>query len=104
MNTQDYLAQIRAKFGISTDYAIAKKLGVSKQAAGRYSKGLGGFDDEVALRVASLTGIHPGLVLLDMHKERAQTDEAREIWEQVQKGFHAPSQHAKSSKGYPLTR
>lgn len=94
MSTQEYLAAIRAKLGISTDYAIAKALGVSKQAAGRWSKGLGGFDDVTAQRVAALLDIHPAFVILDMHRERAQNHETREVWNEILEGFHAPLLHA----------
>ncbi|WP_151446716.1 helix-turn-helix domain-containing protein [Lacisediminimonas profundi] len=95
MNTQDYLSALREKLGVSTDYALAKALGVSKQAAGRWSKGLSGFDDETAKRVASLLGIHPGFVMLDMHRERAANDETRAVWDEIFKGFRVPLHIAK---------
>jgi transcriptional regulator with XRE-family HTH domain len=99
MDTQEYLAAIRSKLGISTDYAIAKALGVSKQAAGRWSKGLGGFDDETAKRVAAVLEMHPAFVILDMHKERAQNEETRSLWDEISQGFHAPLPRARSARG-----
>lgn len=107
MNTLDYLARLRAKYDVSSDYAIAKLLGISKQAVGRYSKGDGGFDDEVARRVANLLEIHPGIVVLDMHRERAaraDNDEVRRLWEEIQEGFRVPLLRANRVRGHALTR
>ncbi len=95
MNTQEYLAALRLKLGVTTDYALAKALGVSKQAAGRWSKGLSGFDDETAQRVAAILGMHPGLVMLDMHRERAKTPSEQSLWSEIYKGFLSLLPHAK---------
>jgi transcriptional regulator with XRE-family HTH domain len=103
MNTQEYLTALRSKLGVTTDYGIAKALGVSKQAASRWSKGLSGFDDETAQRVAALLGMHPGLVVLDMHRERAKTPGEQSVWSEIYKGFLSLLLHAKSSKGFSPT-
>lgn len=104
MNTQEYLAEIRSRLSISTDYAIAKALGVSKQAAGNWSKGKSGFDDETARRVAAILDIHPGTVILDMHRERAQSDETRDIWMEIARGFLTLLPHAKTGWSIALPR
>lgn len=87
MNTIEYMAALKKRLGIDSDYALAKALGVTKQTVSRYAKGIGQFDDEVARRVASILEMHPGLVMLDMHRERAKTPEDRSIWLEIYKGF-----------------
>lgn len=99
MNTIEYLAALKTRLAIDSDYALAKKLGVTKQTVSRYAKGIGHFDDEVAARVAEILEMHPGLVVLDMHRERAKTPAERSIWEEIFKGFRTLLQHANVSKG-----
>jgi hypothetical protein len=99
MTSQEYLAKIRTKLGISTDYALGKALGISKQAAGRMSKGLGGFSDETALRVAEILDMHPGIVMLDMHQERAQNSKTYAVWQEIFAGFRMLLPHANSGLG-----
>jgi transcriptional regulator with XRE-family HTH domain len=99
MTSQEYLAAVRAKLNITSDYALAKALGVTKQAAGRWSRGLNGFDDDVARRVAEILDIHPGLVMLDIHRERAQTAETKALWQEIFAGFRKLLPHANSGAG-----
>lgn len=87
MNTIEYMAAVKKRLGIDSDYAFSKALGISRQAVSRYSKGHGQFDDDVARRVAEILGIHPGLVMLDMHRERAKTPQEQSIWQEIYKGF-----------------
>ncbi|HJV86930.1 MAG TPA: helix-turn-helix domain-containing protein [Noviherbaspirillum sp.] len=87
MNTAEYLDALRAKLDLPSDYALQKVLGVTKQQVSRYRKGHDVFSDEVALRVAEFLGRHPGLVMLDMHRERAKTPESKALWQEIFKGF-----------------
>lgn len=87
MNTLEYLTEVKKKRGISSDYAVAKELGISKQAVSRYSQGKGSFDETVAKRVAEILGMHPGIVVLDMEKERAKDPEMQALWSEIYKGF-----------------
>ena len=95
MNTTEYMAAVKGHLGIESDYALSKALGVTKQTISRYAQGKGFFDDSVALKVASTLGIHPGLVMLDMHRERAKTPQERSVWEDIFKGFLTLLPHAK---------
>lgn len=116
MDTQEYLAAIRAKLGITSTYAIAKALGVTKESAGRWNHGLGGFSEEVCIRVAKILEIHPGKVMIDMQRERAQTDSTRAIWleildaheraqtEEARAEWHEPQEKFSKSFNYPVLR
>jgi plasmid maintenance system antidote protein VapI len=100
MKTIDYLDLLKSKLGITSDYALAKAIGISKQAVSRYYTKGGSFDDDVAVKVAALLGKHPGLVMLDMHRERATNDKTRDLWEEIYSGFRVPPLRAKSVRGH----
>lgn len=104
MNTIQYLDAVKTALKIQSDYALAKALGISKQAVSRYYHKGGSFDDDVARKVASALGKHPGLVMLDMHRERAQTPETQELWKEIFEGFRALSLRAKSIRSPALNR
>lgn len=69
--TIDYLDALRAHFGVTSDYALAKKLGVSTGCIGNYRNGRSTFSDEMAFRIADVLGMHRGAVWLDIQAERA---------------------------------
>lgn len=88
MKTQEYLEKIKARLNIKSDYALSKSLGVTRQTISRYQKGYGQFDDAIAIRAAKLLGINPGVVILDMHRDRAQSIELKNAWQEISNGFH----------------
>jgi transcriptional regulator with XRE-family HTH domain len=90
--------EIMRRKRIPSDYALAKALGVSKQTISRYRSGYGHFDDAIALRVADLMGIDPGIVLIDVHLERTKNAEVRSVWEKVSAGFPALLSQANSAR------
>lgn len=94
MNTIEYMDALKQRLGITSDYALSKALGVSRQCVSRYSKGIGHFDEPVCRRVAELLDMHPGFVLLDMQRERASTEESRTLWAEIAAGFPALLQRA----------
>lgn len=100
MKTCDYLDAVQTKLNISSDYAVAKSLNISRQAVSRYRAGFNFLDDEVALRVAEILEINAGCVLIDMHAERSKNSEVRNVWEMVSAGFPALLLLANSSKGF----
>ncbi|MCM2564808.1 hypothetical protein [Janthinobacterium kumbetense] len=104
MNTMEYMQAVKTKLGIESDYALSKALQVTKQTVSRYSQGKGYFDDAVAVKVAELLQIHPGLVMLDMHRERAKTPAEQSIWQEIFEGFRTLLPHAKSVRSLALPR
>jgi hypothetical protein len=104
MNTIEYLDAVKDALKIQSDYALAKHLEISKTAVSRYYHKGGTLDDDIARKVASVLGLHPGLVMLDMHRERASSPETEAIWTEIFQGFRAPLSLAKSGRGVALTR
>lgn len=97
MNTNEYLDAVRVKRELPSDYAVAKLLGITRQTISGYRNGGKQFDDAIARRVAEVLGIHPGLVMLDMHRERSKTPEDRSVWQEIYKGFRTLLQPAEWS-------
>jgi len=78
--TLDYVDAVKIKHDLPSDYALAKLLGVSKQAVSNYRLGKGGFDDLTAVRVAELLNLNPMEVIAVANRERAKSEDARRVW------------------------
>lgn len=99
MKTCDYLDQVMRVKGITSDYALAKALGITRQTISGYRNKNTSLHDDVAIRLAELLDIEPGIVLIDMHAERSKTAEIRSVWERVSAGFPALLLQANSARG-----
>jgi protein-disulfide isomerase-like protein with CxxC motif len=80
MNTPEYLDAVKRHLGISSDYALAKKLGFSQSAMSSYRTGRRVFDDDAALTVAQALGLNPLVVIAAANAERAKTPEQKARW------------------------
>lgn len=89
MTTIEYLDAIKAKAGISSDYALAKLLGFSLSAVSSYRHARRFLDDDAALSVAAALNLHPFQVIADANAERAKTPEQRARWTGVMEKFAA---------------
>lgn len=90
MNTQELLSAVKASQGITSDYRLARFLGVTDNTVGNWQHGRRRPDDDTAIRLCELAGIDPAPVLAALAAERASTPEARRAWE----GIAAKLQHA----------
>lgn len=87
MKTHDYMAALKSALHISSDYALAKALGVAQQTTSRWSQGKGTIDDNLAPRVAEILGLSAEQVLFDLHAERERSPELRAIWTKAARSF-----------------
>lgn len=87
MNTLEYLDAVKQKLGITSDYALAARLGVTRSAVSNFQRGVGVFGDDVALTVAEILGVHPLTVIAQANAERAKTPEQRARWSGVMEKF-----------------
>jgi hypothetical protein len=99
MNTLEYLDAAKRALGVDSDYALAKRLNMRPSSISNYRSGRSSMDDDVCAKVAAAIGTHPGLVMLDMHKERAKTPAERSIWQEIYKGFLKLLPHARRGAG-----
>lgn len=84
----DFLDDLRAEYGLTSDYQIHKMFGMAVQQISRYRKGKSTFDDTTALKMAELLhkdASYAGYIAACMNAQRAQTPEARKVWEKVAK-------------------
>lgn len=81
--TAAYLDEVKAKLDLASDYALAKHWQVSKQDISSYRSGNRTLGEDRALEVARILGIDPAEVLIATHAERAKSEQARQVWEDV---------------------
>lgn len=89
MNTTEYLAAAKLRLGITSDYALAKKLHVSQPTISNYRAGRSRMDDDVALAIAEILELNPLIVIAAANAERAKTPEARARWTGLMEKFSA---------------
>lgn len=99
MNTLEYLDAAKKRLGIDSDYALAKALKVRTSTISNYRSRRSEMDDEIAAKVAGLLEVHPGLVILDIRRERAKTPAEQSIWQEIYKGFRTLLPHARRGEG-----
>lgn len=78
--TNELLNAVKAKLCLPSDYALAPKLGLTKQMISRYRLKKEYFGDEMCLKVASILEIDPAIVLASIHAERAKTEAEKSAW------------------------
>ena len=81
--TVEYLDELKRRYGISSDYKLAKLIGITYQAVSQYRNKGTTLRDDVALKVAELLELPPGKVLADMQAERAKDARVRDAWRQI---------------------
>jgi transcriptional regulator with XRE-family HTH domain len=70
--TIGYIAAIKKAHGITSDYAVAKLLGVNRQSVSMYKSGKRQFDTRTCFRVAELLKDQPAAVIAHIEAERAE--------------------------------
>lgn len=81
--TNQYLDAVKARYGLASDYAIAKKLGISPQSVKNYRNGRTSMDENVSVLVADALKIDPEQVIIAAQIEREKKPELRAIWESI---------------------
>ena len=87
MNTIEYLQAVKTRLNITSDYALAKALGITQSTISGYRAGRSRIDDDVALTIADILNVHPLQVIAAANAERAKTPEQRERWSGVMEKF-----------------
>lgn len=80
---RDYLKDLKLRYGIESDYQLAKLLGLRKQTIGSLQAADSTFSVETAMRVAELLGIDPKPIVVQAHLERARSPAERKMWESL---------------------
>ncbi len=88
--TIQWLDAIKKARGLSSDYAVAKALGVTAQVISHYRNGRRAFDPYTAAKVAELVGVEPMQVIASVEAERARNDEQRAFWRRLAAAWLLP--------------
>jgi len=78
--TVKYLEEIKAKYELKSDNALANMLGISRQAISNYRHEGNAFDDTTALRVAELLEKDPMEVIAAANYDRAKSEKEKQVW------------------------
>ena len=85
----EFLDEIKARNNGLSDYAIAKRLGVTRSCISFYRTGRSCFDDETAEKVAEELGVNPVYVMACAHAERAKVPSIKSHWMEAAERFAA---------------
>lgn len=80
MKTIDYLSAAKKRLGITSDYAFAQHLGVTRGAVSLLVNGKVIMSDETAIKIAHILDIDPLELMAAANRERAKTPEAEAVW------------------------
>lgn len=72
MNTCGLLDSAKQKLGVSSDYALSKAFGVSRQKISEYRSGRHTLSDDKAISIAEFIGLDPTITMLEIQAERAE--------------------------------
>lgn len=83
LTTTEWLNALKHQKKISSDYGIAKLLGVTRQTISKYVNQHDYLGPETAAKVADELGINAAIIYAACHAERSKSDRERAIWEQI---------------------
>lgn len=107
MDTIEYISRVKSALGITSDYALAAKLGVTRGYVSRLQSKHEVMSNKLARQFAEILDIPAGIVVLHAEIERARRSddgEAIRVWEEIQEGFLVPLRHADRFAGSALHR
>lgn len=79
--TADFLNDLKSKYGLKSNYAVAKFLDQTDTAIARWAHGKGTFSDETAMKIAELLEYDPAYVMACMAAERSKDAKVKKTWE-----------------------
>lgn len=80
---RDYLRAAKVRLGVTSDYALAKALELTRSGVSRLQSGSTTFDDDTAMRVAAILEVNPAQVIAAAHAERARDPKLKTVWEGI---------------------
>ncbi len=85
IKTITLLDTLKAAYGLTSDYQLAKKLCIKRATVSRYRNGLSFLDDKTSFEVAELLELDPAFVVACANLERAERlddEKAITFWKQ----------------------
>src|SRR5689334_14981198 len=75
----------KAKGGTGSDYRLSQILGIDRQYVSKYRRAVIQLNDETAAKLADELGVHPMIVIAEVHAERSRDVRMQRAWDQVAK-------------------
>ena len=86
MDITEVIAQAKQRAGLSSDYALSKKLKVSRSAVHNWLNDIGAPSTESALELAAMSGVEPMRVVAACEARRAREPSAVKFWSSIANG------------------
>jgi transcriptional regulator with XRE-family HTH domain len=83
MKANEWITRAAEVAGTTSDYGLAKRLGITRQGVSSYRRGKTLMDDDTCIVVAEILEIDPIKIIADQNAERAKTDRARAFWKRI---------------------
>ena len=83
MNTIEILDMIKARYGLPSDYALAKKLNISRARVSTYRTRGSSMDDELCLVCENLLELPEGSLLFELQASRTKCKKAAELFHKI---------------------
>ncbi|PID50317.1 MAG: hypothetical protein CR991_02070 [Proteobacteria bacterium] len=80
MDVERYLNDAKAKLGFESDYAFAKKLGVTQASITRYRKGDSTFDEYMCFQIADILGLDPSDLITEVKATTEKNPQKQAFW------------------------
>lgn len=82
-STADLIDQVKARYGLRSDGAVARLLGITTASISKHRQLKCSFDDATSLRIASLLQVEPQFVLAVARAQGAKRPDVRAVWERI---------------------
>lgn len=73
------IEKLKTAYNLPSDYAAAKKLGITKQSISKIRNNDSTFDDKTSFTIAELLNMNPAQVVALMNLERAKKQNKQEL-------------------------
>jgi len=83
MKAANWIDRAAEQLGGASDYAVAKRTGLTRSAISSYRRGRTLMDDDACIAIADVLGIDPLKVIADQAAERAKTERSRAYWRRI---------------------
>lgn len=87
MKTVEYLDAVKARLDISSDYALAKALGVARESVNAFRSGRSAMGIETCMKVGEILNVDGHAVYAQGQIERAKKPEIRDFWQSISEKF-----------------
>jgi DNA-binding XRE family transcriptional regulator len=87
MKTTEYLDAVKTRLEISSDYGLAKVLGIARESVNAFRNGRSAMGIETCMKVGEILDVDGHAIYAQGQIERAKKPEIRDFWQKVSEKF-----------------